>query len=59
MSNTEQQYENAIRSCKDIFLNKTRDYGTSWRVLRPISIIDQIFIKPNGYELFRKKVSRG
>jgi Nucleotide modification associated domain 1 len=45
MDNTEQQYENAIQSCKDIFLDKTRDYGTSWRVLRPISIIDQIFIK--------------
>ena len=45
MSNTEQQYENAVRSCKTIFTNKTRDYGTSWRVLRPISVVDQIFIK--------------
>ena len=45
MSNTIQQYDAAVRSCKDIFIKKTQDYGTSWRVLRPISILDQLFIK--------------
>jgi hypothetical protein len=45
MSTTNQQYDEVIRSCKDIFIKKTRDYGTSWRVLRPISIVDQLFIK--------------
>ncbi len=45
MTDTIQQYENAIASCKQIFINKTQDYGTSWRVLRTISIADQIFIK--------------
>lgn len=45
MSNTNQQYEAAIESCRDIFIKKTNDYGTSWRVLRTISIVDQIFIK--------------
>ena len=43
--NTIQQYNDAIAKCKDLFLKKTKDYGTSWRVLRTISIIDQIFIK--------------
>jgi hypothetical protein len=43
--NTIQQYNAAIEKCKDLFLKKTTDYGTSWRVLRTISIIDQIFIK--------------
>ncbi|WP_109700166.1 DUF1599 domain-containing protein [Chitinophaga deserti] len=38
-------YQQVIDSSKDIFLKKTKDYGTSWRVLRPISIVDQIFIK--------------
>jgi len=42
---TNQQYDKAVSSCKEIFINKSRDYGTSWRVLRPISITDQIFIK--------------
>lgn len=42
---TNQQYDNAVQLCKDIFIKKTKDYGTSWRVLRTISIIDQIYIK--------------
>src|SRR6185436_14125434 len=41
----DKQYDNVIRSCKEIFLKKASDYGTAWRVLRTISIVDQIFIK--------------
>lgn len=43
--NTVQQYEDVIQQCRDIFTKKTTDYGTAWRVLRTISIVDQIFIK--------------
>jgi hypothetical protein len=43
--NTNQQYDLVITKCKDIFLKKTSDYGTAWRVLRTISVTDQIFIK--------------
>ena len=42
---TIQEYDNAVKQCRDIFLKKTADYGTSWRVLRTISIVDQIYIK--------------
>src|SRR5689334_1481860 len=42
---TDKQYDEVIRSCKEIFLKKASDYGTAWRVLRTISIVDQIFIK--------------
>jgi len=45
MVNTNNQYDEAIQLCKDIFIKKTKDYGTSWRVLRTISVVDQIFIK--------------
>ncbi len=45
MSNTNQQYDAAIANSRDIYIKKTKDYGTSWRVLRTISIVDQIFIK--------------
>lgn len=46
MSNTtNRQYDEAIKGCQDIFIKKTKDYGTAWRVLRPISVVDQIFIK--------------
>ena len=43
--NTNQQYDSAIKLCEEIFLQKTKDYGTSWRVYRTISIVDQIYIK--------------
>ena len=46
--NTDLQYEKIILSAKEIFLNKASDYGTAWRVLRTISIVDQIFIKALG-----------
>src|SRR4051812_503868 len=42
---TIQQYNAVVEKCKDIFLKKTKDYGTSWRVLRTISVVDQVFIK--------------
>ena len=45
MSNTTAQYNEVIGECKQVFIHKTRDYGTSWRVYRPISVVDQIFIK--------------
>lgn len=42
---TDEQYERIINHCRDIFLKKTADYGTSWRVYRPISVADQLYIK--------------
>ena len=43
--NTNLQYDSAIQLCEKIFLQKTKDYGTSWRVYRTISVVDQIYIK--------------
>ena len=61
MTNTNKEYDGVIAKCKEIFLKKTIDYGTSWRVLRTISVIDQIFIKAlrirNIQELKEQKVS--
>lgn len=42
---TSQQYDTAVAQSREIFMKKTRDYGTAWRVLRTISVVDQIFIK--------------
>jgi hypothetical protein len=55
MTDTNQQYDQAIASCKDIFIQKTKDYGTSWRVLRPISIVDQLFIKAQRIRTIQQK----
>lgn len=45
VQNTDQQYEHVISICRDIFEKKMTDYGTAWRILRPSSMTDQIFIK--------------
>lgn len=45
MELTARQFDQVIGRCKDIFLKKNADYGTSWRILRLSSITDQIFIK--------------
>ncbi|MBS1501277.1 MAG: DUF1599 domain-containing protein, partial [Bacteroidetes bacterium] len=42
MSNTATEYDAVIMVCKDLFMKKTRDYGTAWRILRIQSITDQI-----------------
>jgi hypothetical protein len=55
ITNTDQQYDSVIGSCRDIFLKKAKDYGTAWRVLRTISIVDQIFIKAQRIRTIQEK----
>ncbi len=47
MTKTVDQYNQVTDKCRDIFVKKTHDYGTAWRVLRTSSLTDQIFIKAN------------
>ena len=53
--NTDLQYDNAVNKCREIFLKKTKDYGTSWRVYRTISIADQIYIKAKRIRNIQEK----
>ncbi len=55
MANTTEEYDKVIELCRDIFLKKMEDYGTSWRILRPTSITDQIFIKANRIRSIESK----
>ncbi len=45
MTTTSQDFDKAIKECRSVFHSKMNDYGTAWRVLRPSSITDQIYIK--------------
>lgn len=45
MLNTSEQYNNVIDICRTLFINKMKDYGSAWRILRLPSLTDQIFIK--------------
>ncbi|MCX4260021.1 MAG: DUF1599 domain-containing protein [Muribaculaceae bacterium] len=42
---TERQFDDALACCRELFAKKLHDYGAAWRVLRPASLTDQIFIK--------------
>lgn len=43
--NTDQQFKDVMAECRDIFSKKLHDYGASWRILRPSSLTDQLYIK--------------
>ena len=45
MPDTKEQFETVIKQCRGIFEKKLRDYGSSWRIMRPESITDQLLIK--------------
>ncbi|KGI21551.1 DUF1599 domain-containing protein [Hoylesella timonensis] len=42
---TEEQFKNVLAECRTLFENKLHDYSASWRILRPSSLTDQLFIK--------------
>lgn len=45
MKNTSQEYDAVVAVCRSLFINKMKDYGSAWRILRLPSLTDQIFIK--------------
>lgn len=45
MADTSKQYNAVIETCRALFINKMKDYGSAWRILRLPSLTDQIFIK--------------
>lgn len=44
-SKTDSQFEQALAACRQVFAPKLRDYGASWRIMRPETVTDQLFIK--------------
>lgn len=63
MQRTLDQYDAVVAACRKLFLQKTQDYGTAWRILRPASLTDQLFIKAkrirNLEETGRQQVADG
>lgn len=52
------EYKEVIATCKTLFLKKTKDYGTAWRIMRLPSITDQIFIKAQRIRSIQEKGSQ-
>lgn len=55
MPDTEQQFRYIISICRSLFEKKLTDYGASWRILRPESVTDQIFIKAKRIRSLEQK----
>jgi len=55
MADTNQQYDQVITVCREVFSQKMEDYGTSWRILRPVSLTDQIYIKARRIRSIEEK----
>ncbi|NMB50285.1 MAG: DUF1599 domain-containing protein [Bacteroidales bacterium] len=59
MDVTNKQFDDVVAICRNVFQKKLQDYGASWRILRPESVTDQIFIKANRIRSLEiKKESR-
>ncbi len=59
MSNTAEEFAAEIARCRDIFKKKMADYGTSWRIMRPMSLTDQIYIKACRIRSLEEKGGQG
>ena len=55
MSDTNKQFEDVMKMCRDIFEKKLHDYGAAWRIMRPESLTDQIYIKANRIRTLQTK----
>ena len=57
-SDTLSQYDVELESCRHIFEAKVRDYGTSWRIMRPIALTDQLYIKARRIRTLQEGMER-
>lgn len=55
---TLQQYAHELAQCKALFIKKQRDYGSAWRILRPSSLTDQLYIKAKRIRSIEEKQSQ-
>lgn len=55
MALTQREFEHEIKKCRDLYVAKMNDYGTSWRIMRPESLTDQIYIKARRIRSLQEK----
>ncbi len=55
MSNTSEQFREVVAECRSLFLQKMKDYGSAWRILRTSSLTDQLYIKANRIRTIQLK----
>lgn len=58
MQQTSVLFDEVIKTCRELFIKKTKDYGTAWRILRLPSLTDQIYIKAQRIRSLQQLESR-
>ena len=58
MQQTSKQYDEVIEKCRSLYINKLKDYGSAWRILRLPSLTDQIFIKAQRIRQLQENTTR-
>ncbi|AMC10733.1 hypothetical protein Lupro_05520 [Lutibacter profundi] len=58
MQQTSKQYNDVIEKCRSLYINKLKDYGSAWRILRLPSLTDQIFIKAQRIRQLQQNSTR-
>ncbi len=58
MQQTSKQYDAVIEKCRSLYINKLKDYGCAWRILRLPSLTDQIFIKAQRIRQLQGNMAR-
>src|SRR6056300_341497 len=58
MQETSKQYDAVIEKCRSLYINKLKDYGSAWRILRLPSLTDQIFIKAQRVRQLQQNTTR-
>ena len=58
MQKTVKQYNEVLHICRTLFINKMKDYGSAWRILRIPSLTDQIFIKAQRIRGLQQNIER-
>ena len=55
LNETLEQFDRIMAECRSLFAKKTADYGTAWRILRPSSLTDQLYIKAKRIRSIEEK----
>ncbi|HKJ05982.1 MAG TPA: DUF1599 domain-containing protein, partial [Flavobacteriaceae bacterium] len=58
MHQTSKQYDDVVEKCRSLYINKLKDYGSAWRILRLPSLTDQIFIKAQRIRQLQENATR-
>ena len=58
MADTNKQFDQVTAKCRQIFIDKMKDYGPSWRIFRLYGITDQLYIKACNSEPCRRRYRR-